>query len=271
MTETTSAPAPRTTGKSYWPAVHDIGPGDILDCLEKGIEDFRMAPQYGVFFGLTYAFFGWLLLALLVQFDLPYLAYPLATGFALVAPFTAAGLYDVSRRLERGEDLNWAIVLGAVRSTSTRELVWMALVTVFSMIIWLDIAAVLFFSFVGFNASSTGELLHAILTTPTGWMFLLIGNVIGAVLAGIVFSYSVVSFPMLFDQNVDFVTAMVTSVKSVLHNPLAMAVWAMTIGLLLLISLASLFLGLILVLPILGHTTWHVYRRVVGPPEEASK
>ena len=268
-TDTTSVTAPPTTRPApQWPTIQTIGPGDILDCLEKGIEDFRAAPQYGLFFGFVYAFFGWLMLALLLHFDLPYLAYPLATGFALIAPFTGAGLYDVSRRLERGEPTTWTGVLCAVCSTCTRELLWMALVTVFSLIIWLDIAAVLFFTFMGYGASSTGELLHNILTTPTGWMFLLVGNAVGAILAAIVFSYSVVSFPMLFDRDVDFVTAMVTSVKSVLHNPLAMVLWALTIGLLLVISLASLFLGLILVLPVLGHTTWHVYRRVVAHDDE---
>lgn len=269
MSETTAAAPSAPRGKVQWPTIRDITPGDILNCLEAGIQDFRTAPKYGIFFGLTYAVAGWLIMLLLFQYDLPYLAYPLATGFALIAPFTAAGIYYVSRKLERGEELTWGGVLGAIRNTSIRELAWMAVVTVFSLIIWLDIAAFLFFAFIGFGGNTGGELLHNILTTPTGWMFLLIGNIIGAILAAIVFSYSAVSFPMLFDREVDFVTAMVTSVKAVLQNPRAMMFWAATIALLLLLSIASLFLGLIVVLPLLGHTTWHVYRRVVGPPEEA--
>ncbi|MEQ1650960.1 MAG: DUF2189 domain-containing protein [Hyphomicrobium sp.] len=250
--------------KAQWPPINTIGTGDILDALESGIRDFKTAPKYGLFFGFIYAAAGWVIIALLTQFDLPYLAYPLATGFALVAPFAAAGLYDVSRKLERGETLDWAGVLGAVRNTSIKELGWMAVVTVFSLIIWMDIAAFLFFAFMGFGGGASGDLVQSILTTPAGWIFLALGNIIGAILAGIVFSYSAVSFPMLFDRNVDFVTAMVTSVKAIAQNPKPMFFWAATIGLLLLISLASLFIGLIVVMPILGHTTWHVYRKTVG-------
>lgn len=270
MSERTAATPSPLQSKVQWPMIKDITPGDILDCLEAGIRDFRAAPKYGVFFGLTYAIAGWVILIALFQYDLPYFAYPLATGFALIAPFTAAGLYYVSRRLERGEPLSWSGVLGAIRGTSLRELSWMAVVTVFTLIIWLDIAAFLFFAFMGFGGNVGGDLLHNILTTPTGLTFLLLGNVIGAILATLVFSYSVVSFPMLFDRDVDFVTAMVTSVKSVLKNPRAMGFWALTIAVLLLLSIASLFLGLIVILPMLGHSTWHVYRRVVGPPAETS-
>ena len=144
----------------------------------------------------------------------------------------------------------------------------MAVVTVFTLIIWLDIAAFLFFAFMGFGGGTSDNLINEILTTSRGWVFLTIGNLVGAVLAGIVFSYSAVSFPMLFDRNVDFVTAMVTSVKTVLKNPWAMAIWAVIIGVHLALSLVSLFAGLIIVLPILGHTTWHIYRKAVAPAEE---
>lgn len=270
MSDATAAEPRGKKNQIDWPAIKDISPGDVLDCLEKGIQDFRAEPKYGLFFGLTYAIAGWIIMASIFEYDLPYLAYPLATGFALVAPFTAAGLYHVSRSLERGEPLTWGNVLGAIRNTSLKELAWMAVVTVFSLIIWLDIAAFLFFAFMGFGGNTGGELLHNILTTPTGWTFLFIGNVIGAILASMVFSYSAVSFPMLFDREVDFVTAMVTSVKAVLKNRRAMAFWAVTIAALLLLSIASLFLGLIIILPLLGHTTWHIYRRVVAAPGEPS-
>jgi uncharacterized membrane protein len=248
-----------------WPSINRVETGDILDCIEAGLRDFKTAPKFGLFFGFVFAVAGWSIIALLTQFHLPYLAYPLATGFALVAPFAAAGLYDVSRKLERGEPLDWSGVLGAVRSTSLKELGWMAVVTVFSLIIWMDIAAFLFFAFMGFGGAQSGDLLQAIVATPSGWLFLAIGNTIGAILAAIVFSYSAVSFPMLFDRDVDFVTAMVTSVKAVIKNRKAMFLWATTIGVLLLISLASLFIGLIVIMPVLGHTTWHVYRKTIGP------
>jgi uncharacterized membrane protein len=270
MTDAVATETSSPRAKTQWPAVHAIETGDILDAIEAGLRDFKEAPQFGLFFGLVYAFAGWAIIALLTQLDMPYLAYPLATGFALIAPFAAAGLYDVSRKLERGEPLTWPGVLGAMRTTSIKELGWMAVVTVFSLIIWMDIAAFLFFAFMGFGGGQSGDLMQTILTTPQGWTFLFIGNVIGGILAGIVFSYSAVSFPLLFDRDVDFVTAMVTSVKVVAKNPRAMFFWAATIGLLLAISIASLFIGLIVVMPVLGHATWHVYRKAIGPSESVS-
>jgi len=251
--------------KTSWPVINTITPSDVLDALDAGIRDFRSAPKYGLFFGAFYALAGWLLVSLVFYLEHPYLAYPLATGFALFAPFAATGLYDVSRRLERGEPLSWSAVLSSVQAVSGKELAWMAVVTVFTVIIWLDIAAFLFFAFMGFGGGTSDNLINEILTTPRGWVFLAIGNAVGAILAGIVFSYSVVSFPMLYDRDVDFVTAMVTSVKSVLKNPRAMLIWAIIIAVQLVISLVSLFAGLIIALPILGHTTWHIYRKVVGP------
>lgn len=262
--------AAQTTSAREWPTINRLTPSDILDALDHGIRDFRAAPKYGLFFGAFYAAAGWLIVSLVYKFNLPYLAYPLATGFALFAPFAATGLYAVSRRLERGEPLSWSEVFGSVKAVSGRELAWMAVVTVFTLIIWLDIAAFLFFAFMGFGGGTTSDLLNEILTTTRGWVFLTIGNIVGAILAAIVFSYSAVSFPMLYDRNVDFVTAMVTSVKTVLKNPWAMAVWALIIFVHLMLSLISLFAGLIVVLPILGHTTWHIYRKAVGPTEDLS-
>ena len=251
--------------RSIGPAVRQLKPDDVLDALNEGIRDFRTAPQFGLFFGALYAIGGWLLFALISYLEMPYFAYPLATGFALIAPFAATGLYDVSRTLERKETPTWGHVLGAIRGASGRELAWMAVVTVFSMIIWLDIAAFLFFGFLGFGGGSGGDLIHEILTTPQGWIFLILGNLVGALLASIVFSYSAVSFPMLYDRKVDFVTAMITSVKTVLKNPWPMLIWAVIIGIHLALSIATLLVGLILALPILGHTTWHIYRKAVEP------
>lgn len=256
--------------KTAWPVVRALRPDDILDALSDGIRDFRAAPKFGIFFGLVYAVGGWLLVGLVNYFDMPYFAYPLATGFALIAPFAATGLYDVSRRLERGDPLSWSDVLNSVRGVSSKELAWMAVVTVFTMIIWLDIAAFLFFGFLGFGGGDSGNMLHEILTTPRGWAFLLVGNVIGALLATAVFSYSAMSFPMLYDRNVDFVTAMVSSVKTTLKNPWPMFIWAVIIVLYLGLSLLTLLAGLVIALPILGHTTWHIYRRAIEPESGVS-
>lgn len=265
-TATTTPSLPAKPVKAAWPVVRTLKPDDILNALDAGIRDFRSAPKFGLFFGAVYALAGWLIFALVFYVDMPYLAYPLATGFALIAPFAATGLYDVSRKLERGEPLTWGGVLGSIKSVSGKELAWMAVVTVFSLIIWLDIAAFLFFAFLGFGGGDLGgSLINEILNTTRGWVFLLIGNIVGAVLALMVFSYSAISFPMLFDRNVDFVTAMVTSVKTVVNNPWPMFIWAVIIAINLVLSLVSLLVGLIIAMPVLGHTTWHIYRKAVEP------
>ena len=261
MIESARGAAPRAAA----PVVQAVTTSEILEVLGAGLRDFRAAPHYGLFIGGVYTFGGWALILLLMHFGLPYLVYPLAAGFAFIAPFIVTGLYAVSRGLERGEPLSWSKVLGAVRGAAGRDLGWMALVTGFSLFIWMDIAALLFFGFLGLQALSAPELLREIFTTPMGLLFLAIGHAVGAVLALAVFSISVTSFPMLFDRDIDFVTAMITSVKVVLANPVPMVVWCATIAVLVGLSLLSGLVGLLVVLPVLGHASWHVYRRAIGP------
>lgn len=256
-------------GKSSWPDINNIAFTDVFQALAKGLEDFRAAPAFGLFFGGIYAIGGIIIYILLTRYDLPFLVYPMATGFVLIAPFVATGLYDVSRKLLDGTKPTWSGVLGSVWGASGRDMGWMALVTGFTLIIWMDIAALLFFGFFGGQGIATGtlpELLKQILTTPVGWLFLLLGNTVGALIATFVYSFTVVSFPMLYDRDIDFVTAMVTSVRSVTHNPGAMLLWAIIVGGLMLISLLSGFLAFFVVLPVLGHATFHLYRQLVGPP-----
>jgi uncharacterized membrane protein len=249
-----------------WPGVRQLTLNDLVDVMGAGIRDFRAAPQYGLIFGGLYAVAGWLLIVLLWHLGLPYLAYPLAMGFALIAPFAAVGFYSVSDLLDKGKPLSWPNVFGGIRDAARRDLRWMALVTAFALILWMDIAAILFFGFLGFQGFGP-DLLETLFTTPTGLVFLLLGNLIGALIALSVFSISVVSFPMLYDRDVDFVTAMVTSVRLVIANPITMIIWCVVIGILTGISLLSGFLGLIFVLPVIGHATWHLYRRAVEPVE----
>ena len=242
---------------------------DILQVLAAGLRDFRAAPLYGLAIASIYTVGGWLLILLLVRFELPFLVYPLAAGFALIAPFIATAFYAVSRSLERNEPLLWSAIAGSVWQASRRDLGWMALVTGFSLFIWMDIAALLFFGFLGLKSYSAPELLREIFTTPMGLLFLAIGHGVGAVIAFAVFSFSVTSFPMLFDRDVDFITAMITSVKVVLANPMAMLVWCATITGLIGFSLLTGLVGLLVVLPVLGHASWHLYRRALSSvPDE---
>lgn len=245
--------------------VQTVTVNDLLEVLALGLRDFKAAPAYGLFFGGIYAVGGWVLILMLIEFDLPFLVYPLAAGFALIAPFIASGFYVVSSQLEKSEPLSWSIVFGTVKSMFSRDLGWMALVTGFSLFIWMDIAALLSFGFMGFRLFSINELLHSILTTPVGWLFLIVGNTVGALIAFGVFSYSVISMPMLFHRDIDFITAMITSVRFVKQNPRVMALWCLTIAAFTAISLLSGLVGLLVTLPILGHATWHLYRRAILP------
>ena len=250
--------------KPLLPPVSRIGVDDLVDAVGAGIRDFRAAPAYGLTIAGFCAAGGLMIVMMLWKLDLPYLAYPMAMGFVLIAPFLVTGLYDISRRLERGEPLSWSALGRAIWDTRLRDLRWMALISAFSLVIWMDIAALLTFGFLGFR-SLDASLLNELFTTPSGLLFLLVGNVAGAVIAFFIFSFSVVSFPLLFDRDLDFVTGIITSVKAVTTNPMVMALWCLTIAVLSVISILSAFLGMLLTLPILGHASWHLYRKLVEP------
>ena len=245
------------------PQINRLKRDDLVECLLQGCRDFARAPLYGLFFGGIYALGGLLLVALFFVLHMPYVGYPLTMGFALIVPFVAMGTYEVSRRIERGEPLGWGAVLGAVWARSGKDLGWMALVTVFALIIWVDFAIFLFLMFYGLHVPTAQELFVEILSTQKGVVFAIVGNLVGALVAMFVFSITVVSFPMLADRDVDFVTAMITSVRCVANNPAQMIAWAVMIGLCLSISLAAGFLGLFVCLPALGHASWHLYRKLV--------
>jgi uncharacterized membrane protein len=252
------------SGKSD-PVVRTISIEDVRAALRLGWRDFRVAPWPGVVLGAMCAATGIIIIAFLYFLGLPYLAYPLGAGFALICPFVAAGLYEVSRRLETGQSLAASDIWQTIKSRS--EIRWMGFATVFVLIIWMYQVRFLMALFLGYSGmlATLSEFLRVVLSTPEGLMFLAVGNVVGAVLATILFSISVVSFPMVLDRDVDFVTAMITSVRAVTNNPLPMAAFACVIVAMLMLSALTGFLGLIIALPILGHATWHLYRRVVAP------
>ena len=243
--------------------IRKIEISDVMDCIAKGVRDFGRAPLYGLFFGAIYAIGGLAIVWVAFAMDYPYLVYPFIMGFALFAPFGAAGTYEISRRLESGEPLSWPVVLGAVWGRVGKELGWLGLVSLFTLIIWLDLAVFVFLMFYGANVPSVNELFSNTLTTPYGILFLLVGNGLGAIIALIVFSITAISPPLVVDRDVDFVTAMTTSVRAVMVNPRPMLAWAIVIGADLAIAFVTLFIALLVIFPVLGHTTWHLYRRLV--------
>ncbi|MCG6122528.1 MAG: DUF2189 domain-containing protein [Microvirga sp.] len=253
------------------PVIRKIDMEDVQAAFYEGLGDFRAAPAFGLFFGGVYALGGIAMVLLVSALKLGYLAYPLAAGFALVGPFVAVGLYEVSRRRDLGLPLRWKDVLGAIASQGKREIGWMALVTLFALVIWLYQVRLLLALFLGFQSfTSVGEFLTVVFTTPEGWLFLIIGNVVGAFLALGLFSISVISFPLLLDRDVDFITAMIASVTSVTMNPRPMLGWGLFIVLGLILASIPFFLGLLIMLPALGHASWRLYKRVVAPEDPAS-
>lgn len=250
--------------------LNKVGFGDLASIIAAGFRDFAAALPFDLVFGSVFAAGGWLLIALLVKFDLPFLAYPLAMGFALVAPFGAVAFYAVSDFLDRGEPLSFGALARRIAKAARGDLRWMSLVTGFALVIWMDIAAFLFFGFVGLNGF-TPDFLIMLVSSASGLGFLLVGNAVGALIAICIFSISVISFPMLFDRDVDFITAMTTSVRLVRENPAAMLLWCFLIGLAIAISAATALIGLVILLPVIGHATWRLYRHAVEESFSASK
>ncbi|CTQ65142.1 DUF2189 domain-containing protein [Roseibium alexandrii] len=251
------------------PQVNKITANDVIDALAAGMADFRRAPVYGITIGAIFAAGGLFVVLSAAALKMSYLSYPAAAGFVLLGPFAAVGLYEVSRRLQSGEELSWSKILGTMWAQKGRELSWMAFVVLFIQIMWMYQVRLLLALFLGFRSfASFEEFLTEIVSTPEGLMFLAVGHVVGAILSLILFSLTVISFPLLLEEDRDFITAMITSVRAVVTSPVPMIGWAFAVTATLIVSMAPGFLGLIITLPILGHTTWHLYKKCVVMPEE---
>ncbi|HRK23837.1 MAG TPA: DUF2189 domain-containing protein [Beijerinckiaceae bacterium] len=252
------------------PVVRTIQFSDIADALAAGMRDFRAAPFYGLTFGALYALGGILIVATVAALNMPYFTYPLAIGFVLIGPLVAIGLYEISRLLERGEKITWGSIFSAIWTQAGKEIGWMCFVVLFITTMWLYQVRLLLALFLrNETMTSMGEFFTVVSTTSQGWMFLGVGHVIGAILSTVMFSLTVVSFPILLDRTIDFITAMITSVRAVVNNPKPMLTWAAIVVATLFVASMPMFLGLVVVLPVLGHTTWHLYRKLVEPEQPA--
>lgn len=252
-------------GQTTMPPVEALSVADIKQCMAQGWADFRKAPGFGLFFGGIYMLGGLLIVQSLFVWDMSWMIYPVAIGFPLIGPFAAVGLYEVSRRLQSGEPLAWNQILSVMRFQSGREMSWMAFVVLFIFWMWMYQVRLLVALFLGrLSFTSLDRFIEIVTTTGEGLAFLMVGHVVGAVLSLVLFSVTVCSIPMLLDRNVDFVTAMITSVKVVLASPVVMLGWGVMVTLALIAAMVPAFLGLLVVLPVLGHTTWHIYKRAVG-------
>lgn len=254
--------------RSGEPAVRSIGIDDLKDAIAKGIDDFNAMPSHAVFLTIIYPILGIVLMRLAFGYDLLPLIYPLLTGFALLGPLAAVSLYDLSRRRELGLDTSVWHLGEVLRLPSIGAIARLGLLLLAIFFVWLGVAQVMYAQiFRGAEPSSIGAFLRDVLTTPAGRELMVAGNAVGFAFALLVLVISVVSFPMLVDRDVSVGTAVRTSVRAVLANPLIMALWGMIVAVSLAIGSLPLFIGLAVVFPILGHATWHLYRKVVSPDE----
>lgn len=251
------------------PTIRPLGFDDIRSALAEGWADFRRAPAFGLFFAFVYALGGAIILGQLRIWGQNWVILPVAVGFPLVGPFAAVGLYEVSRRIEAGEALDWSGVLGVILRETNRQIPSMAMVVIMLFLFWIYAAHMVFALFLGLSAMTNISTSFEVLWTTEGMAMLATGALVGGALALLLFSITVVGLPMLLDREVDVVTAMVTSVRTVAASPAPMLGFAALVGGSVLLALAPAFLGLFLVLPLLGHTTWRLYRKALDFPDRA--
>jgi len=248
------------------PVVRHITFTDLMDALRKGIADFMAMPSHALFLCLIYPVVGMVLGAVTFGYGLIPLAYPLVAGFALLGPLAAIGLYDLSRRRERGLPTDLGRSFEIIHLPSFGAIAALGLLLMVIFVVWLAVAHWIYVANIGSAPiASIDEFVHQILRTPEGWRVIILGNTAGFLFALVVLTISVVSFPLLLDRDVGAVEAVLTSYRAVRANPMVMAAWGLIVAVSLLIGSLPFLLGLTVIMPVLGHATWHLYRKAVEP------
>jgi uncharacterized membrane protein len=252
-----------TVAAADGPRVRTISLGDLWEVLGQGLDDFRAMPRHVLFLGLIYGVVCLMLVGFTFGRDLVPLVFPMIAGFALLGPFAAIGLYELSRRREQGADTSWWHMLGVLRSPSARPILTLGLVLLVVFLTWLMTAQAIYRATFGETTFQAGPFMDQLFTTRHGWTLVVVGNLVGGLFALIAFAATVVSFPMLVDRKVSVATAVGTSFRAVLANPVPMLAWGAIVVAALVVGSIPFFVGLAVVLPVLGHATWHLYRRLV--------
>lgn len=253
------------------PAVRRIGSADLRIALARGWDDFRANRTDVIFLCALYPLVGLLLGRAVAGGTLLPLLFPLVAGFALVGPLAALGLYEISRRREQGLETSWRDAFRVLRAPNFGAVLLLGLLLMGIFVLWLQSAQALYQAlFAGASAGVPG-FLDQVFTTPSGWMLILLGHLVGFVFALIVLTLTVVSFPLLLDRDLEgdagrkASLAVATSAAAVRRNLVPMLGWGLLVAAILMLASVPLLLGLAVALPVLGHATWHLYRRTIEP------
>jgi len=253
------------------PAVRRIKAADLRDVLVRGLDDFGAHRTDVIFLCLIYPVIGIVLVRLTFGYEMLPLLFPLAAGFALVGPVAAVGLYEMSRRREQGIRITWLDAFSVIRSPGFGAILVLVLVLLAIFLLWLLAANAIYQLTLGPEPPvSIAAFARDVFTTSAGWAMIVVGVGVGFLFALLVLAISVVSFPLLLDRDAGLYTAVWTSIRAVAANPGTMAVWGLVVAGGLVIGSIPLFVGLIIVIPVLGHATWHLYRKVVEPSTSQS-
>ncbi len=246
--------------------VRRITPSDLFDALARGIDDFTAMPSHAVFLCVIYPLLGIVLIASTLGNSMLPLAFPIAAGFALVGPLAAIGLYELSRRREAGLDSSSSHAFDVLHSPSLGAIVALGFLLMAIFVLWLVAAEAIYIANFGYAPpASIRQFINDVFNTPAGWTLIFVGTGVGFLFAVVALTIGAISFPLLLDRDVGAAVALLTSIRVVLANPVTMALWGFIVAAMLVIGSIPFFLGLTVVMPVLGHATWHLYRRAVEP------
>jgi uncharacterized membrane protein len=246
--------------------VRRIGLSDLHQALRLGWEDFKAVPSHAIVLCVIYPVLGLVLARTVLGYSVLPLLFPLAAGFALLGPFAALGLYELSRRRENGEPASAWHAIDVLRSPSFGAMLGLGVLLLALFVTWIATAQAIYVAAFGYeSAAGIPDFAKRVLTTPQGWWLIVAGCSVGFLFAVVALCISVVSFPLMLDRHAGAGDAMVTSLRTVAKNPLPMAVWGLIVAALLVAGSLPFFLGLAVVIPLLGHATWHLYREVIAP------
>jgi uncharacterized membrane protein len=254
------------TGDIATPVIRSIHLSDLRDALALGWDDFKAVPSHAIILCVIYPVLGLVMARMVLGYSVLPLLFPLAAGFALIGPFAALGLYELSRRRERGEEASAWHAFGVLRAPSFGAMLALGTMLLTLFVVWVATANAIYVAIFGHTpAASIPDFVSRIFTTSDGYKLILVGCGVGFLFAVVALCTSVVAFPLMLDRHATAPDAIRTSLRVVLKNPVAMAAWGLIVAALLVIGSLPLFVGLAVVLPVLGNATWHMYRKVLEP------